>query len=1424
MKESYSNIERRGLPGGPNEEINYANLSYSTEGYKRFSPDVNNPFNIINSGRITMKDVDFPVTGVDNLGHRMTMMPDEEYEFPGNEVLEIPHNNIEMLQPYPENNHSNVHGFAGIIGDAVNHIGAYGGFDTKHFGLHGSYLKPLQQIAHNSGNMHLSAEYKGGNDRLNFNVGPTFNMHGSQPSFGVQGGLRFNFRPGGEIEEYNEGGLVGDPPPKNSFLPTSSSFDPAALNKIYQDVKEQEKIQHLPEQQIYATPESRKKYEDVYAKAQSVVKAFPRVAEYFTKNKRYKDQGIEGVSEYIQDITNYQKDAEDYYKARQAVKRDRMSTANFEKAYRERGWQRFDSKNVKTSEEDQKELEETWYGPTDEQGRRYWMDNPMNVSKVAQVVAAGAVLGPGAVASGIAAPVGYVLSNPLVQAGLTGYGVYDATTNTLPEAYRDFSEGRYLEGLGNVGMAALDLAPIPLFGTNLLGEASQAGKFFTKQLPSSPNAVDFSKYLTQEEAVAARSQRLISQKNKPGWNEQLTPELEQRLSTAVERHNPASEYAGEKLGTNTMGRTSTEVSRHPINADKLNPNSSTYDPNAVPIYLNDANKARVAAHETGHYYANSPEEGAEWLSHFDFSKLRYKTRTYLRGKRFSNADEIRERAAQLKDYIAQKNGIPLNQDFKITQAQLDDAIANYVKDTGLDNSMSKMLGALTDKKGLLKTMNKYALGTVPVVIGAAASSNEYKQGGNLFQNGGEDPPPRKILNNLAKTKMFQVGGGVEPAQAFDLSDLYMSPSDLEYLNKSSQEKGEYYCDPSGVGCLGSSFDAYDKIVGQRYPSTDFMSEAKLKEQAGFQSAKGYNYNKSTDEFYKIDSPDQKFGPGSRTYNWIKNDPAMTMYNDSDDPVYDFTTDSWDVHAKYVDAGGKNIYTRTDDQYLSKPPKAALDAESLKKLYSQITPGTIIGFGSRGNDGYNKSKGMATSGHSTQVVGYDERGVPVIYDYGKYRPLDDPYMYKIHEISNITIPKDHIGKNLEWAREKGYYKGDEPKDLNLNLEPILSIWGQDDDELPDFYQALKDYKFNLMDDLKIREGQYDQMAAALIGISMEETGGGGGPLHNIEQIIPGTIAQDTSGLTQLMWSNISDDEKLKKIAEKYGITKQSDLKDSRKSAIASMIYGSRNYSAAQKNLEEGKKEGVRTYYPPGWKGKIKRLKGDDQVYDGNTFTTEGGVPIDLLTGNNWAGIGWSKSIDDIQEQLDAASEEEGMPGRYTARKTTNDDGDEVIVIDKKTIGNVDMDPMDAFIYNWNSPYSLRSGDAQGGSGYVKNVKGWMDKIKMEAGGEITPKHVQEKQNVLDQELSKLEEYNLNPAQKMKLTESLISTYNDTVPYKFRMGGPTLSPELQTYKDYIVGKDESEKARKNYDKLNRVYYREAKIKNMMPANFIMTELIS
>ena len=61
---------------------------FSTTGYKRNSPDVNNAVNIIPSGNITMKGVDFKVKGVDNLGNTKVMKPGKDYKFPGTIVKE----------------------------------------------------------------------------------------------------------------------------------------------------------------------------------------------------------------------------------------------------------------------------------------------------------------------------------------------------------------------------------------------------------------------------------------------------------------------------------------------------------------------------------------------------------------------------------------------------------------------------------------------------------------------------------------------------------------------------------------------------------------------------------------------------------------------------------------------------------------------------------------------------------------------------------------------------------------------------------------------------------------------------------------------------------------------------------------------------------------------------------------------------------------------------------------------------------------------------------------------------------------------------------------------------------------------------------------------------------------------------------------
>ena len=49
---------------------------------------------IIPSGRITMKNVPYNVLGIDNLGNVQLMKPEGEYQFPGEEVYEIPLKNL----------------------------------------------------------------------------------------------------------------------------------------------------------------------------------------------------------------------------------------------------------------------------------------------------------------------------------------------------------------------------------------------------------------------------------------------------------------------------------------------------------------------------------------------------------------------------------------------------------------------------------------------------------------------------------------------------------------------------------------------------------------------------------------------------------------------------------------------------------------------------------------------------------------------------------------------------------------------------------------------------------------------------------------------------------------------------------------------------------------------------------------------------------------------------------------------------------------------------------------------------------------------------------------------------------------------------------------------------------------------------------
>ena len=117
---NFSKYSRRGLPEGPNEIIEYMTGAISTDGYKFDSEDVDNDFNIILSGDITMEDVDFPVFGMDNLGNSQIMMPGGEYQFPGDMVFELPMAQKGMEVPEREGVRLNYDEDGNVIGESTH--------------------------------------------------------------------------------------------------------------------------------------------------------------------------------------------------------------------------------------------------------------------------------------------------------------------------------------------------------------------------------------------------------------------------------------------------------------------------------------------------------------------------------------------------------------------------------------------------------------------------------------------------------------------------------------------------------------------------------------------------------------------------------------------------------------------------------------------------------------------------------------------------------------------------------------------------------------------------------------------------------------------------------------------------------------------------------------------------------------------------------------------------------------------------------------------------------------------------------------------------------------------------------------------------------------------------------------------------------
>lgn len=492
---------------------------------------------------------------------------------------------------------------------------------------------------------------------------------------------------------------------------------------------------------------------------------------------------------------------------------------------------------------------------------------------------------------------------------------------------------------------------------------------------------------------------------------------------------------------------------------------------------------------------------------------------------------------------------------------------------------------------------------------------------------------------------------VEKKGTLNLQDFLITDEDLNYLNDPLNN----YC-PKG-DCLASAWNVYDKLLAGKY---NIPNSTNLKESWGLKSLKEEQFN--------------KMSPANQEA-LLKSTPYFGRPNGH----LSLSADSWDIHGILIDKEGVNLFTDDSGKWNK---WNSLSDDQRKQIYDKITIGTIIGLGggyTKQTTNYNKTKGLVANRHSGVVVGFDKDGVPIIYDSAKkYRRLDNN-IEGMFPITNITVPKELSNKTFSGLQTEGIFE-DTMKDITTKAKTR---------EMVPFINKLKDKRESLMADLGINSSQYNNYTEWLSAIAENETKGGTHWGHKTQTPLG---LGSTIGMTQLNIDNIINNPGLAQIAKKYGITGKSDLKNPEKEAIAAMIYAANLDKTSKRLYESGKKEGSRIF----------NFNPRSNAYNNKGFLVEESnirVPI-VSNQNNISGISYHRSIEDIQKDLDRYA-----PGKYRAFKSQNG-----VSIEKKTSGNAELTPEERFFYAWQSPNTLRTGDAQGGSRYVAKGKQSLENIR------------------------------------------------------------------------------------------------------------------
>lgn len=710
-----------------------------------------------------------------------------------------------------------------------------------------------------------------------------------------------------------------------------------------------------------------------------------------------------------------------------------------------------------------------------------------------------------------------------------------------------------------------------------------------------------------------------------------------------------------------------------------------------------------------------------------------------------NAQEIR--MSQLEQYINDFDNIVTDKaEFDKMRATLGDVtmtddIARYISSTDLNkiilrNILDGGIGDVTVVNSRPGNYLKSAIGNNGMFD--LTNPNIYKA---LVPTAGA----AGALNATSKeTPQYQDGGEKEEIRNFN--DFVITDDELEYLNDTVNG----YC-PTG-NCLENTRKAFDMTAGS-IPGVPFTGNV-------------------WEDDLKLYSQKSRVTPELvEKYPYFRGDTESGA------------ADSWDVQGVIANTGGKTLYNRNDPNSKYVPDSAPI--------------GAIFNFGPANktnspypnrDQGYSRDFGLQPSHHSVMKVGVNKEGNSILYDsyFHKYlteeelikKWKEDPMNY---ELEAIGVPKSYANLTPENIKKsKNYYNPSIYNDYNIDVDYLENInkdfkyqikeddeyrpAGFDKDVMSEFTESLKNSKKRLLPILNVSSEEYDDLANLAVALAMAESEGG-------EALR--TIDGETLGPTQLNFTNIQEDPALKRKLNEYNkgystvsnrITKASDLRKADKSAVATMLYLSTAKNTANSLWEKGKEPGVRNFYD--------NTDWIDYFRDSSAKINKDGIYLEELNDRiDFKNIpGWEeKDPKKVTEYLNRITNPD-VKDKY---KVDIKDGE--LYLKMKTKGNTEMSDAMKIGYWWQSPYSLSSGDAQGGNAHAKKIEAY---------------------------------------------------YNDIVNNKQLAENKKFGGELETYKKYVNGGfvegPEEQEMKKLYDKMNAKYYKAAKLFKMSPPNYILTHV--